>query len=67
MKMTQTDHKKLLAAGFTIIRRDYVAKTVKCRTAERFDWHRLAGPFVTKSAVDQRMLSYLKNKNIVED
>jgi len=65
--MTQNDQMKLLNAGYTLIRRDYLRMAIKQKTTHRFDWHDLASGFSTKKALNDKACDLLMNKKIIED
>ena len=65
--MTQNDQMKLLNAGYTLIRRDYVRMAIKQKTTHRFDWHNLVDGFTTKKALNDRASELLIDKKIIED
>lgn len=64
--LSNKDQQKLLDTGFTLIRGSEQENVIKCKTAERRDWHLIGKDFKTKSALQRAMVAYLKNEKIVE-
>lgn len=66
--MNQTDHKKVLDAGFIIFRRQDAPKPIiKCLTLEHpYAWRKYE-VFETKAARDRKMVEILNNKKHIED
>lgn len=65
--MTQRDQKKLLEAGYTLIRRNYVKMAITQKTTHRWDWHFLEGDFKTKKALNDRADVLLIDDKFIED
>lgn len=66
--MNQTDQKKVIDTGFTILRRqDLPAIGIKAKTIEHpYHW-RTIGKFDTKAARDREFNKLLENKKYIED
>ena len=65
--MTQRDQKKLLEAGYTLIRRNYVKMAITQKTTHRWDWHFLEGDFKTKKALNDWADILLLDHKFIED
>lgn len=66
--MNQTDQKKVIDAGFTILRKqDLPTIGIKAKTNEHPDSWRTIGKFNTKIARDAEFNRLLKNSKYIED
>lgn len=66
--MNQTDQKKVIDAGFTILRKqDLPTIIIKAKTIEDPDSWRTIGKFDTKAARDREFNKLLKNSKYIED
>lgn len=65
--MTQRDQKKLLEAGYTLIRRNYTKMAISQKTTYRWDWHFREIGFTTKKALNERADSLLMDDKFIED
>lgn len=66
--MNQTDQKKVIDAGFTILRKqDLPTIGIKTKTTEHPDSWRGIGKFDTKAARDREYNKLLKNSKYIED
>ncbi len=66
--MNATDQKKVIDAGFTILRRQDLPKPhIKMKTsANPYDWRKYED-FETKASRDRVMSEFLKKANYIED
>ncbi len=61
------DEKKLIAAGFTLIRRDDLPKPrIKFKSKDNFEWRTMVGPFDIKAARDREAEKLLTISTIIE-
>lgn len=66
--MNSTDQKKLIIAGYTLIRKDDTpAPRIKIRSAISFEWQTLEKDFASKAARDRRMEALLQSSTTLED
>ncbi len=69
--MNATDQQKLVAAGFTIIRKeDHVGvklMRIKTKSNGGHEWKTLEKGFPTKAALQRRMNELLKDRMVIED
>jgi len=65
--MTQRDQKKLLEAGYTLIRRNYTKMAITQKTTHRWDWHVRESGFTTKKALNDWADSLLIEPKFIED
>ncbi len=72
--MQAKDQVKVLAVGFTIIRKEIrevspgvMYRAIKAKTKSRREWHVLAKDFETNTKLDRRMTDLLRNPLIIED
>jgi hypothetical protein len=65
--MTQRDQKKLLDAGYTLIRRNYTKMAITQKTTHRWDWHVRESHFTTKKDLNERADILLMNTKFIED
>jgi hypothetical protein len=66
--MNGNDQKKVIAAGFVIIRRDDTpAPRIKYKDKETHEWRTLHKDFASKAARDRKMDELLKIQTIIED
>lgn len=66
--MNGTDQKKLIEAGYTIIRRDnHHQPRIKIRDAPNYEWRTLEAGFASKAARDRRADELLKLSTVIED
>lgn len=67
MSLMGRDEKKLIAAGFTLIRRDDLPKPrIKFKSKDNFEWRTMSGPFDTKTARDREANNLLKISTVIE-
>ncbi|MCC2590332.1 hypothetical protein [Chryseobacterium sp. MFBS3-17] len=67
MPLHNRDVRKLLKAGFIIIREDLQNLVIKCKTVTQRDWHTMEKGFASKAAMRRRMDEMLKDSKIIED
>lgn len=66
--MNSTDQKKLIIAGYTLVRRDDTpTPRIKIRSALTFEWQTLEKDFPSKAARDRRMGELLQSSTTIED
>lgn len=65
--MTQRDQKKLLEAGYTLIRRNYTKMAITQKTTHRWDWHFRETGFTTKKHLNEVAESLLSDDKFIED
>ncbi len=66
--MNGTDQKKLIIAGYTLIRKDDMpTPRIKVRSPKNFEWHTLEKDFSSKAARDRRMHELLEASTTIED
>lgn len=72
--MQAKDQVKVLAFGFTIIRKEIrevspgvMYRAIKAKTKNRPEWHVLAKDFETNAKLERRMTDLLRNPLIIED
>ncbi len=64
--MNNSDHSKLMADGYTIVRADYYNLTIKEKTASH-GWRILVGPFKTVKALKKELGDYRLVDKLVQD
>lgn len=66
--MNTKDQNKLLAAGYTLIRKDDTPTIrIKTKSAENLEWQTLEKDFKSKASRDRRMDELLESVTTLED
>jgi hypothetical protein len=66
--MNGTDQKKLIIAGYTLLRKDdKPTPRIKIRSAKNFEWQTFEKDFASKAARDRRMAELLQSSTTLED
>jgi hypothetical protein len=65
--ISQEDRKKLVEAGFTVIRADYNEMVIKQSTKQSFEWHVKHKAIRTNSEMDLKLKELLKSSITIID
>ena len=66
--MNNTDHQKLIKAGYTLLRKDdQPTIRIKVKSAITLEWQTFETGFASKAARDRRMAELLKSTTTLED
>lgn len=66
--MNGNDQKKLIIAGFTIIRADdHPTPRIKIKDKKSYEWRTLESEFLSKAARDRKMSELLKLSTVIQD